>query len=145
MFNTIQAAVPSIVAGRAGGSIIIISSAAGIKGNLTMKTVGGLGYTAAKHGIVGLMRAFAYDLAEHSIRVNTVHPCGVDTPMVNNPAMGEMLASSPTAGLALVNLLPGVQVIAPKDVSAAVAWLASDEARYVTGVMLPVDAGFTVK
>lgn len=145
VFNTMQAAVPSIVAGQAGGSIIIISSAAGIKGNLTMKTVGGLGYTAAKHGVVGLMRAYANDLAEHSIRVNSVHPCGVDTAMVNNPAMGALLTSSPEAGLALVNLLPGVAVIAPEDVSAAVAWLASDEARYVTGVTLPVDAGFTVK
>ncbi|GAA0628797.1 mycofactocin-coupled SDR family oxidoreductase [Sporichthya brevicatena] len=145
VFNTIQAAVPAIVAGSAGGSIVITSSAAGLKGNLTMKTIGGFGYTAAKHGVVGLMRAFANDLAEHSIRVNTVHPCGVNTAMVNNPAVGELLQSDPSAGMALVNLLPGVAMIEPEDVSAAVAWLASDEARYVTGVALPVDAGFTVK
>lgn len=144
VFNTLQATVPTLVAGQAGGSIVIISSAAGLKGSLTMKTVGGLGYTAAKHGVVGLMRAYANDLAEHSIRVNSIHPCGVDTAMVNNPAMGELLTSSPAAGLALVNLMP-VQMIQPEDVSAAVAWLASDEARYVTGVTLPVDAGFATK
>jgi SDR family mycofactocin-dependent oxidoreductase len=143
-FNTIQVSVPALIAGGVGGSIVLTSSTAGLKGSLAWKTVGGYGYTAAKHGLVGLMRAFAFDLAEYSIRVNTVHPTGVNTDMVNNEAIGALLASNPSAGAALENLLP-VQVIEPIDVSNAIAWLVSDHARYVTGVVLPVDAGFTSK
>jgi SDR family mycofactocin-dependent oxidoreductase len=143
-FNTVQVSLPALIAGGVGGSIVLTSSTAGLKGSLAWKTVGGYGYTAAKHGLVGLMRAFAFDLAEHSIRVNTVHPTGVNTDMVNNESMGTLLASNPVAGAALVNLMP-VQVIEPIDVSNAVAWLVSDQARYVTGITLPVDAGFTSK
>lgn len=143
-FNTIQASVPTLIAGGVGGSIVLTSSTAGLKGSLAWNTVGGYGYTAAKHGLVGLMRAFAFDLAEHSIRVNAVHPTGVNTDMVNNEAIGALLMSNPAAGAALQNLLP-VQVIEPIDVSNAIAWLVSDQARYVTGIALPVDAGFTSK
>lgn len=143
-FNTVQVSVPLLIAGGVGGSIVLTSSTAGLKGSLAWKTVGGYGYTAAKHGLVGLMRAFAFDLAEHSIRVNTVHPTGVNTDMVNNDAIGALLMSNPAAGAALQNLLP-VQVIEAADVSNAIAWLVSDQARYVTGVALPIDAGFTSK
>lgn len=143
-FNTVQAALPLMIEGGAGGNIVFTSSTAGLKGSMAWKTVAGYGYTASKHGLLGLMRAFAFDLAEHSIRVNAVLPTGVNTPMVNNEAMGVLLASNPEAGAALVNLLP-VQMIEPEDVSNAIAWLVSDEARYVTGVALPVDAGFTSK
>jgi SDR family mycofactocin-dependent oxidoreductase len=144
VFNTVQAALPALLAGGRGGSIVLTSSTAGLKGSLTMGTIGGYGYTAAKHALVGLMRAFAYDLAEHSIRVNVIHPTGVNTPMVNNDAVGGLLASNPKAGTALVNLLP-IPVIEPIDVSHAIAWLVSDQARYVTGTSLPIDAGFTTK
>jgi SDR family mycofactocin-dependent oxidoreductase len=141
-FNTVEAALPTIVAGQEGGSVIIISSTAGIKGSLAMKTVGGYAYTASKHAIVGLMRGYANDYAKHSIRVNTVHPTGVDTPMVNNEAMANLMANRDVS--AWVNLLP-VGRMTPADMSNAVAWLASDQARYITGAVIPVDAGFTSK
>lgn len=144
VFNTIQAAVPTLISGGAGGSIVLTSSTAGLRGCLSMGTIGGYGYTAAKHGIVGLMRAFAYDLAKHSIRVNTVHPTGVRTDMVTNDAMVTLLSSDPDRAASIMNLLP-VEMIEPADVSNAIAWLVSDQAKYVTGVALPVDAGFTNK
>ena len=103
-----------------------------------------MGYAAAKHGVVGLMRSYANNLAPHSIRVNTVHPTGVNTPMVVNDAMQEFLAQDPTMSNALANALP-VPMVEPVDISNAIVWLVSDDARYVTGVTLPVDAGFTNK
>lgn len=144
VFNTVQAALPAMLEGGRGGSIVLTSSTAGLTGNLALKTIGGYAYTASKHGVVGLMRAFAHDLAEHSIRVNSVHPAGVNTPMVTNEAMQAFLAEQPGAGEALCNLLP-VQVLEPIEISNAILWLVSDAARYVTGVALPVDAGFTTK
>jgi SDR family mycofactocin-dependent oxidoreductase len=142
VFNTVQVSVPTMIAGGAGGSIVLINSTAGLKGTLAMKTVGGYAYSASKHAMVGLMRAYAVELAEHSIRVNTVHPAGVDTPMVVNPAMAELMANRDLS--AWTNLLP-VGRMDTDDISNAVLWLVSDAARYVTGVTLPVDAGFTAK
>lgn len=95
---------------------------------------------AAKHGVVGLMRTFANELAPYSIRVNTVHPTGVHTPMVVNDYMATQLAD-PDMSVNMQNALP-VEMVEPVDISNAIVWLASDEARYVTGVSLPVDAGF---
>jgi len=83
-------------------------------------------------------------LAPHNIRVNTVHPTGVNTPMIVNDVMAEFLATMPDVGQALTNALP-VDMLEPGDISNAILWLVSDDARYVTGVTLPVDAGFTVK
>ena len=143
VFNTIEAALPALIAGGRGGSIILTSSAAGLKG-LSLGTIGGYAYVAAKHGVVGLMRGYATDLAPHSIRVNTVHPTGVATDMILNPAMEEFIAAKPEIGSTFVNLLP-IDMVQPLDISNAVLWLASDQARYVTGVTLPVDAGFTIK
>jgi SDR family mycofactocin-dependent oxidoreductase len=143
VFNTIQAALPALVAGGRGGSIVLTSSTAGIVG-LSLDTIGGYAYTASKHAVVGLMRGFARDLARHSIRVNTVHPTGVATPMIMNPAMEEFIGDRPETMATLVNLLP-VPMVEPVDISNAIAWLVSDAARYVTGVTLPVDAGFTIK
>lgn len=142
VFNTVQVSVPPLVAGGVGGSIVLINSTAGLKGTLAMKTIGGYAYSASKHGMVGLMRAYANELAEHSIRVNTVHPAGVDTPMVVNPAMAQLMANRDLS--AWTNLLP-VGRMTTDDISNAVMWLVSDAARYVTGVALPVDAGFTAK
>jgi NAD(P)-dependent dehydrogenase (short-subunit alcohol dehydrogenase family) len=107
---------------------------------------------SAKHGVVGLMRTLALELAPHSIRVNSVHPTTVDTPMVQNePAMRLFLpdVESPTieqfAEVATsLNALP-VPWVEPVDISNAVLFLASDEARYITGVTLPVDAGSVTK
>lgn len=143
VYNTVRVAVPSMVEGGRGGAIVITSSTAGING-IGGNTPGGLGYTAAKHGVVGLMRSYANQLAQHSIRVNTVHPTGVNTPMVVNDAIQEWLTNDPSMANALSNALP-VDMLEPVDISNAILWLVSDEARYVTGVTLPVDAGFTNK
>lgn len=141
-FNTLHATVPALIKGGRGGSVVLINSTAGLKGSLAMKTIGGYAYSASKHALVGLTRAFAFDLAEHSIRVNTVHPAGVDTPMVVNESMATLMANRDLS--AWTNLLP-VGRMAPSDISDAVLWLVSDQARYVTGISLPVDAGFTSK
>jgi NAD(P)-dependent dehydrogenase (short-subunit alcohol dehydrogenase family) len=90
------------------------------------------------------MRSYANNLAPHRIRVNTVHPTGVRTPMVVNDAMQEFLAQDPQLSNAMANALP-VDMVEPVDISNAILWLVSDDARYVTGVTLPVDAGFTNK
>jgi NAD(P)-dependent dehydrogenase (short-subunit alcohol dehydrogenase family) len=90
------------------------------------------------------MRSYANSLAPHRIRVNSVHPTGVNTPMVVNDIMQAWLAEDPSLSDAMANALP-VDMIEPVDVSNAIAWLVSDDARYITGVTLPVDAGFTVK
>ena len=99
---------------------------------------------AAKHGVVGLMRSYANQLAQHSIRVNTIHPTGVNTPMVVNDAMQEFLQSDPQLSNAMANALP-VPMIEAVDLSNAILFLVSDAGRYVTGVTLPVDAGFLNK
>ncbi|MEV8313903.1 mycofactocin-coupled SDR family oxidoreductase [Streptomyces sp. NPDC059900] len=139
-FHTIEVAVPSMIAAEQGGSIVIVSSTAGLVG-IGGASNGGLGYAASKHGAVGLMRTYANNLARHSIRVNSVHPTGVATAMVTDPAIVEFVAQDAILSETAPNALP-VDVIEAVDVSNAVLWLASDEARYVTGVTLPVDAGF---
>ena len=141
--NTVEVAVPRMIEQGRGGSIVLTSSTAGLKG-IGGDSGGGLGYTASKHGVVGLMRAFATNLAQHNIRVNSVHPTGVNTPMVVNEVMQRFLEEDPSIAGAMSNLLP-VDMVEPVDISNAVLWLCSDEARYVTGVTLPVDAGFTIK
>jgi SDR family mycofactocin-dependent oxidoreductase len=135
VWKTVKAAVPTMIQAGNGGSIVITSSAAGAKG-----MTGAAHYVSAKHGVVGLMRTLANELAPHFIRVNTVQPTGVNTPMVVNDFMTQMAAAVDTT-FSLQNALP-VEMIEPVDVSNAIVWLVSDEARYVTGVSLPVDAGF---
>jgi NAD(P)-dependent dehydrogenase (short-subunit alcohol dehydrogenase family) len=88
------------------------------------------------------MRSAAYAYAEHGIRVNTVHPTGVATPMVLNEHMGRVFLENPSAPKLATNLLP-VPFIEAQDVTNLVVWLASDKARYVTGATMPVDAGYT--
>jgi NAD(P)-dependent dehydrogenase (short-subunit alcohol dehydrogenase family) len=129
-----------------GGSIVLISSSAGLAG-VGSADAGSVGYAAAKHGVVGLMRVYANLLAKQSIRVNSIHPSGVDTPMINNEFTRQWLAdlvaqsdSPPDMG----NAMP-VDVLHADDIANAVAWLVSDQARYITGVTLPVDAGFLNK
>ena len=143
VFNTVEIAIPSMIQRGAGGAIVLTSSTAGITG-IGGPSRGGLGYTASKHGVVGLMRSYANTLAPHRIRVNSVHPTGVNTPMVVNDIMQAWLDADPSVGDAMANALP-VGMIEPVDVSNAIVWLVSDDARYITGVALPVDAGFTVK
>ena len=143
VFNTVEIAIPSMIERGAGGAIVLTSSTAGING-IGGSGRGGLGYTASKHGVVGLMRSYANYLAPHRIRVNSVHPTGVNTPMVVNDIMQAFLESDPSLSQAMANALP-VDMVEPVDVSNAILWLVSDDARYVTGVTLPVDAGFTNK
>jgi SDR family mycofactocin-dependent oxidoreductase len=143
VFNTVEIAIPSMIERGKGGAIVLTSSTAGING-IGGPTRGGLGYAAAKHGVVGLMRSYANNLAPHNIRVNSVHPTGVRTPMIVNDVMAEFLAADPTLSNAMANALP-VDMVEPADISSAIVWLVSDDARYVTGVTLPVDAGFTNK
>ena len=143
VFNTVEIAIPSMIERGQGGAIVLTSSTAGITG-IGGPTRGGLGYTAAKHGVVGLMRSYANILAPKRIRVNSVHPTGVNTPMVVNEVMQAFLASDPSLSDAMANALP-VGMVEPVDISNAILWLVSDDARYVTGVTLPVDAGFTNK
>jgi SDR family mycofactocin-dependent oxidoreductase len=143
VFNTVETIIPSMIERGEGGAIVLTSSTAGING-IGGPTRGGLGYTASKHGVVGLMRSYANNLAPHRIRVNSVHPTGVRTPMVVNEVMAEFLAQDPSLSNAMANALP-VDLVEPVDISNAIVWLVSDDARYVTGVTLPVDAGFTNK
>ncbi|QLL10140.1 mycofactocin-coupled SDR family oxidoreductase [Mycobacterium vicinigordonae] len=141
-YHTVDVAIPALVAHGDGGSIVLISSAAGLAG-VGSADAGSIGYAAAKHGLVGLMRLYANLLAKHDIRVNSVHPSGVDTPMINNKFirkwLADMVAESGSAP-GMTNALP-VQILQPDDIANAVAWLVSDQARYITGVTLPVDAG----
>lgn len=143
VYNTITAAIPTMVKQGTGGSIVLISSSAGLAG-VGSADAGSVGYTAAKHGVVGLMRVYANLLAGQMIRVNSIHPSGVDTPMINNEFTREWLANMATATDtrgAMGNAMP-VEVLEAQDVANAVAWLVSDQARYITGVTLPVDAGY---
>lgn len=144
-FNTVEVAKQQMIDQSDGGSIVLTSSTAGLRG-ISPGTPGVHGYGAAKHGIVGLMRDYANELAPHRIRVNTVHPTGCATPMVVNEPFEKYVAETATPDLLarLRNAFP-VELIEPQDVSNAIAWLVSDQARYVTGATIPVDAGFLVR
>ena len=143
VYHTVDVAMKPMIKFGNGGAIVLTSSVMGLVGVGT-PIAGSVGYAAAKHGIVGLMRTLANALAPMSIRVNTIHPTAVSTMMALNPAMTEFLKNYPQGGPHLQNPMP-VEMIAPDDVSAAIAFLVSDEAKYITGVTFPVDAGFTNK
>ena len=146
VYHTIKAAIPTMVAQGDGGSIVLISSSAGLAG-VGSADAGSVGYAAAKHGVVGLMRIYANLLARDMIRVNSIHPSGVETPMINNEFTREWLAKMAAATSspgAMGNAMP-VETLDAEDIANAVAWLVSDQARYITGVTLPVDAGFLNK
>jgi NAD(P)-dependent dehydrogenase (short-subunit alcohol dehydrogenase family) len=146
VFHTVDVAMRPMIRAGNGGSIVLTSSVAGLVG-LASPMAGSIGYAAAKHGIVGIMRVYANILATHNIRVNSVHPAGVNTPMIDNDftrSWLEGLAQEQHGGPDMTNALP-VQALEPEDIAAAVAFLASDEARYITGITLPVDAGYVNK
>lgn len=144
VWNTIDVAAGQMIDRGAGGAIVLTSSTQGLTGTGSDGKAATVGYAAAKHGIVGLMRSCANWLAPHRIRVNSVHPTGVNTPMIMNDVIGQYVADNEAIASMLTNALP-VDVIEPVDVSNAILYLVSDDARYVTGVTLPVDAGFLVK
>lgn len=149
VYNTIEVAMRPMVKAGNGGSIVLISSVAGLVG-LASPMAGSVGYAAAKHGMVGLMRVYANLLAPQNIRVNSIHPAGVDTPMIDNDFTRKWLSqltADPEAAKSapnMTNALP-VQVLDAEDIANTVAWLVSDAGRYITGVTLPVDAGFVNK
>lgn len=146
VYHTVDVAMKPMVKFGNGGSIVLTSSVMGLVGVGT-PIAGSVGYAAAKHGIVGLMRTYANLLAQFNIRVNSVHPAGVNTPMIDNDftrAWLEGLAQETQGGPDMGNALP-VQVLEPEDIANAVLYLVSDAGRYVTGVTLPVDAGYVNK
>jgi SDR family mycofactocin-dependent oxidoreductase len=147
VWHTCKASIPHIIEGGRGGAIVITSSGAGLKG---MQNIGA--YVAAKHGVIGLMRTLALELAPHHIRVNAICPGTVDTPIVNNevtyrlfrPDLDDPGRDDVLPVMKGLHALPDT-ILEAVDISNALLWLASDEARYVTGVPFPVDAGFMVK
>ncbi|MGA1836258.1 mycofactocin-coupled SDR family oxidoreductase [Herbiconiux sp. 11R-BC] len=149
VWHAVKAAIPHLKAGGNGGSIILTSSTAGL---MAIPNIGH--YVAAKHGVVGLMRTLALELAPDFIRVNSVHPTSVDTDMIHNDATyalfaGDLPVAERTRDVVgerfqTLNALP-IKWVEPVDISNAVLWFASDESRYVTGVTLPVDAGSLIK
>lgn len=147
VWHTAKAAIPHLIEGERGGAMVFTSSIGGFKG---IQQVGH--YVSAKHGLVGLMRNLANELAPYRVRVNTVHPTNVDTHMIQNPGTWGMFAPGdpePTQekaipGFTSLNALE-IPWIESVDVSNAVLFLLSDEARYITGATLPVDAGAAIK
>ena len=147
MWHACKAAIPHLIAGGRGGSIVITSSDAGLKAYQNVAH-----YVSAKHGVVGLMRSLALELAQHFIRVNSLHPSTVNTDMVQNEATYRLFRPDlqnpgpqelAQAGVS-INALP-VPWLEPVDISNAVLFLASDESRYVTGLTMTIDAGSMLK
>jgi (+)-trans-carveol dehydrogenase len=147
VWKTVKAGVPHILAGGRGGSIILTSSVGGLKAYPHCGH-----YVAAKHGVVGLMRTFAVELGAQNVRVNSVHPTNVNTPLfmnddtmklfrpdLENPGPDDMKVVGE-----LMHTLP-IGWVEPEDIANAVLFLASDESRYITGVTLPVDGGSCLK
>jgi SDR family mycofactocin-dependent oxidoreductase len=143
VWNTVESAIPHLIEGGRGGSIVITSSSAGLKATGTDRA-GGQAYAAAKRGLVGLMQVWANQLGPQSIRVNTIHPTGVATGMVMNETMAKLFEAKDPALSAMQNVLP-IPILQPEDVAGAVAWLVSDEAKFITGTAWPLDAGFAVR
>jgi (+)-trans-carveol dehydrogenase len=149
VWHAAKAAIPHLKAGGQGGAIVLTSSTAGLMPFENMAH-----YTAAKHGVVGLMRVLAVELAPDFIRVNSVHPTTVNTDMIQNGATYELFAPDlPESGrtreilserFQTLNALP-IPWVDSRDISNAVLFLVSDEARYITGVTLPIDAGSLLK
>jgi len=146
-YNACKATVPYLIEQGEGGAIVILCSTAANKGFLNQAH-----YNMGKSAVVGLMRTLAQELAPHFIRANTVNPSSTNTTMIQNPAIWSAFApgvENPTADdfghlFSRMNLLP-IPWMEPEDTANAVAFLASDEARYITGIELPVDAGFLAK
>jgi len=147
VWHTCKAAVPHIIAGERGGSIVITCSTTGVKayGNISH-------YVAAKHGVLGLMKSMAIELGPHAIRVNSILPTQTNTPMIMNPKSWRLFSpelDEPTIDdfarvSQTLGLLPNPWV-EPVDISNALLFLSSDEARYITAAALPVDSGASIK
>jgi (+)-trans-carveol dehydrogenase len=147
VWKSVKAGVPHLIAGGSGGSIVLTSSVGGLKAYPHCGS-----YVTAKHGVVGIMRSFAVELGQHMIRVNSVHPTHVNTPIIMNDGTFKLfrpdLENPGPDDMApicqLFHTLP-IPWVEPEDISNAVLFLASDESRYITGVTLPIDAGSCLK
>ncbi|RGE19204.1 mycofactocin-coupled SDR family oxidoreductase, partial [Leucobacter sp. wl10] len=147
VWRTAKAAIPHMIAAGNGGCIVLTSSEAGLKPYANAAS-----YVSAKHGVVGLMRTLAVELAPHMIRVNSIHPTQVNTPMIMNeitmklfrPDIEHPTVEDFAVASQATNLLP-IPWVEAVDISNALLFLASEEARYITGVPLPVDAGCFLK
>lgn len=146
VWKTVKASVPVLIEA-GGGSVVMTSSLAGIRGPARMSA-----YVSAKHGVLGMMRALANEAAEHNIRSNAILPGNTDTPLLNNSSTWQLFRpdlENPSAedvvpvmrGFSLLPT-PWVEV---EDIAHAALWLGSDESRFVTGVAIPVDAGWHVR
>lgn len=145
---TCKVCIPHMLS-RRRGKIICISSTAGFKGMANLAH-----YVAAKHGVLGLVKTLAIELASYNINVNAICPTSVDTAMLSNQALYDVFAGGP-GPLAThehmlelmnpLNLFPDRGLLPPEDISSVVLWLATDEARHLTGCALPVDAGYLTR
>jgi NAD(P)-dependent dehydrogenase (short-subunit alcohol dehydrogenase family) len=147
VWHTVRATVPLMIEGGRGGAVVLTSSSAGAIG-----LPGLVHYVAAKHGVVGMTKALANEFGQHNIRVNAVLPGTVNTPMAANESTYKLFRpdledpqAEDVADIMKGLLLLPIQWLEPIDISNAVVWLSSDQARYVTGVALPVDAGYITK
>lgn len=147
VYFTIEAALPAMLRHGDGGAVVITSSAAGFKSvSTTFDSIshGAAGYTAAKHGVIGVMRHYATSLAEKNIRVNSVHPGGVATPMIINEAMGQLIGDDPEFGKAQQPKL-SMPPMEPEVITDMMVYLCGASGRFLTGVALPMDGGLTLK
>ncbi|GCE44788.1 mycofactocin-coupled SDR family oxidoreductase [Rhodococcus sp. USK10] len=146
VWHAVKASVPRMIEAGNGGSVVMTSSTGGAMG---FENLGH--YVAAKHAVVGLTRTLANEVGRHGIRANNIQPTAVNTNLLHHDQMRKLFnpdAADPEAvfapGLQSLNILP-VPWVEPVDISNALVWLSSDQARYITGVTLPVDAGFLQK
>ena len=143
VYFTIEASLPALMEHGEGGAIVITSSGAGFKSvvpSFRTQSHGAAGYTAAKHGVIGLMRYYARTLAEKNIRVNSVHPGAVATPMILNEPLAQFMGQFPEAADHLRIRLP-VDAAEPAEISETMVYLCGYSGRHITGATLPVDAG----
>lgn len=141
VWRTVKAGLPAMIEAGNGGAITFISSAAGLRGYSYLGH-----YAATKHGLVGLMRSLTLEVGQYDIRVNTIHPGAVDTVMGNDPDVRRIIDEDPRTTAAYTGQRPldgGAQKV--DDISNALLWISSDEARMVTGITLPVDAGASMR
>jgi SDR family mycofactocin-dependent oxidoreductase len=142
VYYTLRAATEPMIESGRGGSIVITGSTSTFQGvAFTQKLLnpGQVGYGAAKHGVVAIMRNFAKALGQYNVRVNLVAPQGVRTPMLVNPYFGPSVRDGAPPGW-MANVM-NTDLVEPQDISEAVLWLLSDQARYVTGTSIAVDSG----